>query len=89
MPPHARRVVIARHHRFSAGRLDGLEDIPAVGCHDDASGFGFHSPPPDMHDHRQSVNIGERLARETRRLHASGNENESFLGHCERILLFG
>src|SRR5207244_3437544 len=78
-----------RHHRFTPGGFHRVRDLGAVGCDDDPSRVRLDRTPPDVDDHRLSVDVGEGLSREPGRMHARRYDDESFLGHCARILLFG
>ena len=78
----------SRHHRAAAGFIHNRGDVGRVGGdHNRADRRGLRAAQ-DMHDHRLTANIGERLAREPGRGHAGGNEDEN-ISHFRLACLYG
>ena len=71
-----------RQNGAAARRLDRFYDRRIVGGDDNRADVGLHRAPPDMHDHRRAVDVGERLARQPGRAEAGGNEDKG-AGHAE------
>ena len=58
----ALRQIGIRHHRPATGRFDRLGNSAVAAGDDDRPDYGGDRAVPDMHDHRHTPDIGERLA---------------------------
>ena len=74
----------AGHYRLAAGRGDRLDDARIVGRHPDRPDVRLDRAAPDMDDHRRAVNVGERLSRKARCVHARRDEDDG-TGHPFRL----
>ncbi len=74
-------MVGAGHDRLPARLVHGRFDLGRIRRDDDRPDRGCLGPAQHMHDHRQSGDIGERLARQAARRHAGGNKNND-VSHC-------
>ena len=77
-------MVGARHHRAALGLIHNSGDLCRVGGDDHGPETGLLRPAQDVHDHRLSGDVGERLAREPGRGHAGGNENKNLSHRFQR-----
>ena len=73
-------VMGAGHHGFAADGSDRRGNRVIVGGHHDTADVRLDRAAPDMDDHRLAADVGERFARQTRRGHAGGDQNQRF-GH--------
>ena len=64
------------HHRAPAGFLHSRGDVGRIGGNYDRAEFGFLRTPHDVNDHRFAGDVGERLAGQSGRGHAGGDQNE-------------
>ena len=62
---------------------DRIEHAWRIGRHDDAAEPAFAGAGGDMDDHRPAGDIGQRLARQARRGHAGGDEDQGGHRGCE------
>ena len=70
-------MVGARHHRAAFGLIHNGGDLRGIRRHDDRPEGGLLGAAQNMHDHRHSADIGERLARKPGCGHAGWNENKN------------
>jgi hypothetical protein len=68
------------HYGLTTGCHDGRCDRCIVGGNCHPPDAAFDRPVPDMDDHRDPANIGKWLTRQSRRLHAGGDQNERVHG---------
>jgi hypothetical protein len=66
-------VIGGGHHRLAARFRDGVGNLGAVSGHGNPTDRRRDRPPPDMDDHRHSVDLGERLAGKAGCRHACGD----------------
>ena len=76
----AGRVIGIGQHRPPAGDVDGVRDLPLGAGDDHRADVGLDGAPPDMHDHRLAVDVGQRLAGQAGRRHAGGHDDDGTMG---------
>ena len=73
-------MIRSRHDGAPAGFFDGGRNCFGVGRHHGLADLGLLRTPHHVHDHRQTMNVGERLAGKPGRGHAGGDQDKG-LGH--------
>ena len=70
-------MIRTRQDGFAADVADGGCDLLRIRRDDDPADVGRTRTLPDMHNHRQAANVGERLAGQTLRRHPGGDDDDS------------